>query len=174
MKKAEKVLAEIHLYKDKVEALIKVLIWIISWIGGILVLLGSENKDVLGSAYLVYTLSLLMEFVPRIHEKTELWSRVIHTILCFKLSAVCALSVSILLGVSLPDAFYSVMFALTVCVIIFMVIDTFILWIKQEKIDISIGNVEIDKKKCNEEQKFQKSLYKGNLGNIEEGVESNE
>lgn len=69
MRKVEKVIKEIHLYKNKVEALIKVLIWIVSWIGGILVLLGTENKDVLGSAYLIYTLSLLMEFAPRIYEK---------------------------------------------------------------------------------------------------------
>lgn len=169
MKKAEKVIAEIHLYKNNVEALIKVLIWIMSWIGGIRVLLGTENKGVLGSAYLVYTLSLLMELAPRIHGKTEFWSRFIHTILCFMLSAVCVLSGSILLGVSLSDTYYLVMFHLTRCVIIFMVIDTVILWVEQEKDDISIVNIEIDKNKCDEEQKFQDSLYKGNLGNIEEG-----
>lgn len=174
MKKAEKVIAEIHLYKNKIEALIKVLIWIISWIGGILVLLGTENKEVLGSAYLVYTLSLLMEFVPGIYEKTQFLSRLIHTALCFILSLVCAFSVSILLGVSLANTYYSVMFDLIVCVIIFMVLDTFFLWVIPEKVDTSIGDGEIDKKKFDEEQKFEDSLYNGNLGRIKERVKNNE
>ena len=65
MEKLKKTVSEIHLYENKIESLIKVVIWIISWIGGILVLLGDENKEVLGSAYFIYMLSLLMEFVPK-------------------------------------------------------------------------------------------------------------
>lgn len=90
------------------------------------------------------------------------------------LSVVCAFSVSILLGVSLSDVYYAVMYDLTVCVIVFMVIDTFILWVKQEKIDINIGNGEIDKKKCDGELIFKESLLKGNLGSIKEGEKNNE
>ena len=94
MEKLKKTVSEIHLYENKIESLIKVVIWIISWIGGILVLLGDENKEVLGSAYFIYMLSLLMEFVPKIYDKTQFWSKFLHTLLCFIMSIVCLLSVS--------------------------------------------------------------------------------
>lgn len=173
MRNAEKAIAEMHLYKNKIEALIKVLIWIVSWIGGILVLFKTENKTVLGSAYFIYTLSLLMEFVPRIYEKKEFLSRLVHTMLCFVLSVVCAFSISILLGVSLSDIYYMVMFILIVFVIVFMVIDTFVLWIKQDKTDMSVENKEPDKKECDEKRKFEELLLEGNLGNIKEGEKGN-
>lgn len=174
MEKLKKTVSEIHLYKNKIESLIKVVIWIISWIGGILVLLGDENKEVLGSAYFIYMLSLLMEFVPKIYDKTQFWSKLLHTLLCFIMSIVCLLSVSILFGASLPDFGYTLMFVLTIIVIAYMSIDSFILWVEPANNLASIENSNSDTNLKNEELKFSERLLKGNLGNIDKGVGSNE
>lgn len=167
-------ISEIHLYNNKMEALIKVVIWIIAWIGGILVLLGVENKEVLGSAYFIYMLSLLMEFAPQIQEKKRLGSRLPHTLLCFAMAVVCLLSVSVILGAKMPDMGYNIMSNLTIAVIIYMVIDSFVLWIEPEKgfVDfVENGNDAVE----NEQKiKFTEYLLNGNLGNIDGGTERDE
>lgn len=174
MGKIKKIISEMHLYKNKIEALIKVVIWIISWIGGILVLLKTENKAVLGSAYFIYMLSLLMEFVPKIYGKTEFWSKFVHTILCFAMSIVCLLSVGILFGVSLPVIGFKVMSALTIIVIAYMVIDTFVLWLEPEN-NFANNKKDNDDLDLNvQEQIFYQNLSEGNLGNIDGGLRNNE
>lgn len=168
----KRTITEIHLYKNKLEAFIKVVIWIISWIGGILVLLDTEDKNVLGSAYFIYMLSLLMEFAPKIHGKTQFWSKFSHTLLCFMMSFVCLLAVGILLGVTLPDLGYTVMSILTIIVIVYMVIDSFVLWIEPENTlldaENNISNRDLDSLKLI----FNKRLLEGNLGNIDKGAVS--
>lgn len=174
MGKLKKTIAEIHLYENKIESLIKVVIWIISWIGGILVLLGTEDKEVLGSAYFIYMLSLLMEFVPKIYGKTQFWSKLLHTLLCFMMSVVCLLAVGILFGVSLPDLGYTVMLILTIIVIAYMVIDTFVLWLESENSLVDVENNSSDGNLDSQELKFFERLLEGNLGHIDKGAESNE
>lgn len=161
----KKVVSEIHLYSNKYEMLIKVMIWIISWIGGIVVLLGTKNNDVLASAYFIYSLSLLMEFVPKIEGKTRFWSRFLHTIFCFMMAIICVLSVTILLGATLPQICYSIMFKLTIGIIVYMSLDAFVLWIST---DDAKKNIDFIQNNSTEQQKiiFEENLYQGNLGNI--------
>lgn len=172
MEKIKKIITEVHLYTNKIEALIKTVIWIISWIGGILVLLDTTDKNVLGSAYFIYTLSLLMEFVPKIYGKTEPWSRFLHTTFCFTIAIVCVLAVAILFGATLSNGFFTLMFVFTCFVIVYMIIDTFVLWME---LDQGVRNVE-EKNNSNGlvESKFEEMLIKGNLGNIGKGIENNE
>lgn len=172
--KLKKIISEIHLYDNKMEALIKVVIWIISWIGGIFVLLEVENKEVLGSAYFIYMLSLLMEFAPQIQGKTQLGSKLPHTIFCFTMATVCLLSVCILLGASMPDSGYNVMKVLTIIVIVYMVTDTFALWLEPESSSVNVMDNNDDTGMNNQKSKFQECLLKGNLGNIGGGAGSNE
>lgn len=172
MKKVKKIIIEVHLYTNKVEALIKTVIWIISWIGGILVLLNTTDKNVLGSAYFIYTLSLLMEFVPKIYGKTESWSRFLHTVFCFTISIVLVLASAILFGATLPNGFFTLMLVLTCLVIAYMVIDTFTLWMG---LDQGVKNIEEKNDSKNLiESKFEEMLIRGNLGNIGKGIENNE
>lgn len=172
MEKAKKIINEVHLYTNKIEALIKTVIWIISWIGGILVLLNTTDKHPLGSAYFIYTLSLLMEFVPKIYGKVEPWGRFLHTVFCFTIAIVCILAVAILFGATLPNGFFTLMWGLTCFVIVYMVIDTFLLWME---LDPDVKNMEEENN--NEgliKSKFEEMLIGGNLGNIEKGIENNE
>lgn len=174
MEDTGKIIEEVHLYVNKNEALIKVIIWIISWIGGILVLLGTEDKEAIGSAYFIYSLSLLMEFVPKIYKKERFWNKFRHTIFCFAISIVFVFSTAIILGVSLSSVFYTVIFRLTVCVVVYMVIDTFILWLQRERPLMNDENMEINENAHVEQAKFEETLLKGNLGSIKKGEESDE
>ena len=70
VEKNKKIINEIHLYNNKIEMLIKLIILIISWMGGVLVL--KDSKEGLGSAYFIFTLSLLMEVIPQINKKMNL------------------------------------------------------------------------------------------------------
>lgn len=172
MEKVKKIIIEVHLYTNKIEALIKTVIWIISWIGGILVLLDTTDKNVLGSAYFIYTLSLLMEFVPKIYGKAEPWSRFLHTVFCFTIAIVCVLAAAILFGATLSNGFFTLMLVLTCFVIAYMVIDTFALWME---LDRGVKNME-EKNNSKDlvESKFEEKLISGNLGNIGKGIENNE
>ena len=163
MERFRKTISEIHLYENKIESLIKVVIWIMSWIGGILVLLGAENKEVLGSAYFIYMLSLLMEFVPKIYGKTQFWSKLLHTLLCFVMSIVCLLSVGILFGVALPDFGYTVMSVLTIIVIAYMVIDSFVLWLEPENSLVDVKKNNSDREPDSQELKFSERLFRRKL-----------
>lgn len=167
MEKIKKVIIEVHLYENKIEALIKILIWIISWIGGILTLLGTEEKRVLGSAYFIYTLSLLMEFVQKIDNKTLFLSKLLHTVFCLLMSIVCMLSIGVLFGLSLPDGYFTLMFILTVVVIAYMIVDLFLLWVISEKKikDNKINDINMDSNALLE--RFNDKLSKGDLGDIE-------
>lgn len=174
MRKLQKIITEIHLYENKIEALIKIVIWIISWIGGILALLGTDEKRVLGSAYFIYMLSLLMEFAPKIYKKTEFWSKFLHTIFCFAMSIVCLLSIGILFGASLPNIFFNIMLGLTIFIIVYMIIDLFILWVGTERNITCVVNNNADKDLDKQKIKFEERLSEGYLGNIKEGVKYNE
>ena len=172
MEKVKKIIREVHLYTNKMEALIKTVIWIISGIGGILALLDTQDANALGSAYLIYTLSLLMEFAPKIYGKTESWSRLLHTVFCFVIAIVCVLAISILIGVTLPKGCFTVMLVLICLVIGYMLIDTFLLWLELDQ-GIKIAERASDNKSL-AELKFEKKLIGGNLGSIEKGIENNE
>ena len=90
------------------------------------------------------------------------------------MSIVCLLSVSILFGVSLPDFGYTLMSVLTIIVIAYMSIDSFILWLEPANNLANIENSNSDNNLENEELEFSERLLKGNLGNIDKGAGSNE
>ena len=115
-----------------------------------------------------------MEFVPKIYGKTQFWSKLLHTLLCFMMSVVCLLAVGILFGVSLPDLGYTVMLILTIIVIAYMVIDTFVLWLESENSLVDVENNSSDRNLDSQELKFFERLLEGNLGHIDKGAESNE
>lgn len=167
---------DVHLYKDKIEAFIKTGIWIISFIGGILALSNSQNKEFVGSSFFIYTLSLLMEFVPQIKEKAELSSRILHLIFCALLSTDCFLSIGILFGVFSSDKYSKLMHIFIILAIIYMLIDLAALWIQPEKkapINKS-SSIHIGTYRDEVIKKFRKKLLDGNLGSIKEGAEKNE
>lgn len=172
MKNTEEAIEEVHLYTNKTEAGIKILIWIVSWAGGIYALSDVQDKTMLGSAYLFYSLSLLMEFVPKINMKNRFWNKFRHSIFCFLIGIVCVISIMILSGAPLSDDYYQALSWLTHGIIVYMAIDTFILWLKDE--DVVLISEKIAEPASDVEKKFGRNLLNGNLGNISEGAKTDE
>lgn len=86
MKKEQKKLAmrtvkELYLYpyRSKGENAVRAIIWMISWLIGIAIQ-SSTNHQAIGGAYLIFALSLLLEFVPE--SRTRPFARFLHGLFC--------------------------------------------------------------------------------------------
>ena len=86
----KKVIFELHLYNDVMGYLVRLGIWWVSWIGGVAVLYGEQEG--ISSAFLLFSLAMLMEFAPKIQDKQHTVSRVIHGLFCASELAVCLTS----------------------------------------------------------------------------------
>lgn len=76
-----KAMRELYLYpyRSKEENTIRCAAWMASWIVGIVIQPAMATKT-LGGAYLIFAISLMLEFVP---ERRELWvTKIIHGIFC--------------------------------------------------------------------------------------------
>lgn len=145
------------------EYLIKLLVWIICWIGGAFVL-NDATKGV-GSSYFVFSLALLMEFGPQIKEKKECIVRIIHWLFCFAICSILVCSAIILLSAKYYEKLHKIMYVVSIIVIVYMCLDCSILWIFKEDDDIPCGANEIALNNDRVE-KFSKNLTTGNLGTI--------
>lgn len=171
------ILEEVHLYSDKGELLVKDIIWLISWIGGIYVVRDATDKRTLASAYLIFSLSMLMEFGMKIKEKEHYISRIIHVIFCALLGCILLLSIVSLCGGSAFIDDYSVMYNCSKWIMIFIVLDWIIAWIvrpvSEDELYLNTKMLESDGVMNEEKNKFQDKLLYGNLGSISKG-EKNE
>lgn len=167
-------LDEMHLYINKSEMLIKDTIWAISWIGGICAINKTTDKQALASAYLVFSLSLIMEFGRKIKDKKHWFSRVVDGVFCLAIICILLMATATLMGVQLCGNDDKVMFNISIGIMIYMLIDFLVVWIEP---DIKIP----DKKEENKDMKiddkvdlFEKNLYSGCLGDINKGDDKDE
>lgn len=172
--KVKIILKETHLCSNKVEMLIKVGIWCVSWIGGILALKNTADKTAQGSAYFLFSIPLMLEFAPKIIGKKEFVSKLLHSILCLSTLAMLLMSIALLFGVKPTGIYYKALFALSVFVLSYVMIDFFILWLSNENTftqeDSKILDTSPDKTaNTNEQSIFLNKQLSGNLGNIEKG-----
>lgn len=81
---ASKTIKELYLYpyRSKEENAIRGGVWMASWIVGIVVQ-STTSHQALGGAYFIYTLSLLLEFVPE--SRKQPLARVVHGLFCILL-----------------------------------------------------------------------------------------
>lgn len=168
-------LDEMHLYINKSELLIKDIIWAISWIGGIYAIHKTTDKQALASAYLIFSLSLLMEFGVKIKNKKQWLSRVVDGIFCSSIIGILLMSIAALVGPTLSDRYYKIMFDISVGIMVFMLIDFGIIWIEP---DIKQSDDKEDKKDMKIDDEiyhiFEEKLFSGCLGNINKGDDKNE
>lgn len=116
-------LDEMHLYINKSEMLIKDTIWAISWIGGICAINKTTDKQALASAYLVFSLSLIMEFGRKIKDKKHWFSRVVDGVFCLAIICILLMATAALMGVQLCGNDDKVMFNISIGIMIYMLID---------------------------------------------------
>ncbi len=162
MNKIISIFSEMHLYSGKMEYIIKLLVWIICWIGGIYVV-----KDLnvgVGSAYFIFSLALLMEFTPRIHGKNELVTRILLSLFCFAIGSILVISAIILFTAEYNENLHTTMFIISICVMAYMLLDCFILCVSKED---NISDIENSSENNDDRvQKFNENLNTGNLGSI--------
>lgn len=165
---------EIHLYVNKSELLIKDIIWAISWIGGIYAIGNTTDKQALSSAYLIFALSLLMEFGMRIKEKKHWLSRIIDGMFCMSVACILLMAIISLVGAPLFDNHYKIMFGISSGIMIFMLLDFLITWIEPEGKQEGIIKENKDKQVDDKVDLFTEKLYNGCLGDIKKGDGNNE
>lgn len=168
MEKVKKAIAEVHLYPNKVEYLIKLAIWMVSWIAGISVL--TKETGGVGSAYFIYSLSLLMEFLLKIKEKNSILSRVLHTLFCFAIGAMTILSSRLLFAAQYVETLHTVLDGLAYGILGFMILDCAVLWCSKED-SVSNNPPKYDQSQMEKRilHQFEQRLRSGSLGDIDGG-----
>lgn len=66
-------------YRSKEENILRLVVWMASWLVGIVVQQNTERRA-LGGAYLIYSISLLLEFIPE--KRTTPIAKVVHGLFC--------------------------------------------------------------------------------------------
>ncbi len=165
---------EMHLYVNKSELLVKDIIWGISWIGGIYAISKTTDKQALSSAYLIFSLSLLMEFGMKIKGKKHWFSRVIDGAFCVAIICILLMAITALVGAPLCGNHYNVMFNISIGIMIFMLIDFLVTWIEPDAKQLDVKEKEEDMKIEDKVGVFEKKLYSGCLGDINKGDDNNE
>ena len=91
-----RVLRDLNLYPDrsKFENVVRGFVWMVSWFVGI-VMNSSADPQALGGAYIIFSASLLLEFIPE--KKSEKLAKTVHGLFCFLLviMALCAVILTI-------------------------------------------------------------------------------
>lgn len=167
-------LDEMHLYVNKSELLIKDIIWAISWIGGIYAISKTTDKQALSSAYLIFSLSLLMEFGMKIKGKKYWLSRVIDGAFCFAITCILLMAITSLVGAPICENHYNIMFDISIGIMVFMLLDFLITWIEPDVKQPDTTEKEKEMKTDDKIDMFNKKLYSGCLGDINKGENNNE
>ena len=165
---------EMHLYANKSELLVKDIIWAISWIGGIYAINKTTDMQALASAYLVFSLSLLMEFGGKIKDKKHWGSRIVDGVFCFSIIWILLMAITALVGAPLCENHYNIMFDISEGIMMFILIDFFVTWIGP---DVKRTDVKEEEKNLQVDDKvnvFIKKMYSGCLGDINKGDDNNE
>lgn len=170
----KKNLDEIHLYVNKSELLIKDIIWAISWIGGIYCINKTADKQALSSAYLIFSLSLLMEFGMKIKGKKYWLSRVVDGVFCMAIICILLMAVTSLFGGIVCAGHYNIMFKISFGIMVFMLVDFVVTWIEPNVKQENILKKEENIKTGDKVFLFEEKLYSGALGNIDKGGDNNE
>lgn len=93
-----------YLYADDLESMIKTCIWILSAIGGIWTQQFTEDR-VRGGAFFILALSLMMEFAPKIKEKSVIAARIIHILFLIVIVLMFSFSFALLFGAKVSSGF---------------------------------------------------------------------
>jgi len=168
------IVLELRLYSNELEALVKDLIWVASWIGGIVTLYDVFEPRAKGAAYLIFSLSLLMEFAPHIKKKKLPFSKFIHTLFCLDIVCMLLMSFGFLVGIKANQEYHFIIFISSIIAMIYLAIDLILTWLinddsQSNSIQIALNNTELE-----QIAKFYEMLRCGNLGSIGEGGQQDE
>ncbi|MCM1364645.1 MAG: hypothetical protein NC122_05015 [Faecalibacterium sp.] len=161
METVKKILRKIlncHIYDDKIETAIKVIVFILTGIVGVVIVSNTEDKRALGGAYFIYTLSLLVEIVPKVASKKDNLARIFLVIFIIIVLIEFFLSFFMIFGTTPSKSFCKGMIVLIWIIIGWLFLDLIVCFIEPVNIDESNDGELINV--------FNERLLAGNLGDI--------
>lgn len=108
-----------YLYTDDLESVIKTCIWIFSAIGGIWTQQFVDARA-RGGAFFIFALSLMMEFAPKLKEKSGVVARIVHLVFLTAIIVMLSFSFALLFGATLPKYCDDLLNFLLIVVIVFI------------------------------------------------------
>lgn len=116
---SQKAYSNYYLYTDDLESVIKTCIWWVSAIGGIWTQQFADARA-RGGAFFIFALSLMMEFAPKLKEKSGFVARAVHLVFLIAIIVILSLSFAFLFGAKLPDKCDDLLTLLLIVVIAFI------------------------------------------------------
>lgn len=172
---------DLHLYDGTIEEIIRLVCWIVSWMGGILVSNSiSTEGNIIACAYFIYSFSFLVDFVKCLQKKKRSISRIVYTAEIIILIVVICLAFCLFLmgeetlnSLVLPGVSQAsnasgnikiIMFYGSLFPICFLAIDTILWCMQSNKAGVMAEKYAMDNDK--EIEMFITNMNKGNLGDI--------
>ena len=130
MEKTKKAIRELYLYDNPIEATIKLIFWLFCWIAGILIIhINFDSLSSAGSTYLIFSVTLLMDFVPRILYIKNLFSKIVHIIFCGCNVVILFISFGMILQIDHILFNESIAYIISIIVIVYMIINLVCMWL---------------------------------------------
>ena len=152
---------EFRIYPSKSEILLRLIVWGLSWVFGILSLfIKGQIKDS-GYSFFIFTLTVLLEFAPQIYNKQRLFGRVIHVLFWMSMIILLFISAVSIFSQFENKSWYYWMLRLSVLPLLYIIIGFFVLWLdggSEEKPLLEFNQELINKYVLNSKQ--------GALGNV--------
>ena len=169
MTKPEIILFEISIYKNSRIALLKGISYIGSWIGCIGVFARDYDIRLLSGSFLLFSLSLLIEFVLEWKEDMCIKSRIIYILYIFFPAALLLMAFASMLGGYIidPESHRHLMYLFSYVLLAILVFNMFLSCLLPKKQTRKINKK--DELKKNEKALFDEKLNGGNLGNLKAG-----
>lgn len=103
----EKMIRELYFYpyRSKEENIFRLAVWLVSWLVGVVVQQNAERRA-LGGAYLIYSISLLLEFLPE--RRTKFIAKAVHGLFCIFLVFMSLGSLFMIFGPSCTKNLYGI------------------------------------------------------------------
>lgn len=165
MDKFLSILDETHLYENKVEILLRWIFWSFSWTVGINSVHSASDKKAVASAYFIFAVSIMMEFIVRCAHKQTLAGRLISFFFMLSTGIMLLLSASALVGNPVFSASYDVMYFILLGVVFYITFDFASVWLLTDKETRQPVNV-VQKTDNQEANTFNEKLHTGRLGNV--------
>lgn len=157
------VFSELFIGKSKMGVYIKTVVMDVAWVLGLLII-GSQGQLNWGSAYLVFTLSLLIEYAERLEYTTLMASKIILTVICILLGGTLILSLVDLAAENPDEMLYKISFWCIVVVMVFTNISMIIMLILGDKKEQHVAESTIN----DWLGRFYSELNSGELGSLKE------
>lgn len=163
------VFQETVLYDNKLEMAIKSLIWFISWLVGICTMIIAGQSVSTAGAYLIFGLSLLMEFSKKLTaKKSKFLSRLLSTGFLATMMVEVAMSIGILVGVGFLQDKINLIFNLTIAQVIILTIDCILMLLLPDQLTISDNHPRSEDEKSQLTEEYLQRLQGGNMGDIDQ------